>query len=180
MQIRRIHELHGPVVHQYAGQSKSVAIRLGTVTAIAIAGQADVIVTDATGTVVRDTRAERISADAAMIDLIAPKVEPSPTLRSLLASHSRSVADPADELVHLYEIRDTLAKHYGSDRDARKALGIKKAEWDRIGILANVEPIEQGRHRGRHPTGRRPAARTELEEAREIVARWIAVFARSV
>jgi hypothetical protein len=32
-------------------------------------------------------------------------------------------------------------------------LGISKTEWQRLGALANAEPLEQGRHRGKHPEG---------------------------
>jgi len=83
-------------------------------------------------------------------------------------------------LVHLYEIRDALAKHYGDEQSARDALSISKTKWDRLGILTNVEPLEQGRHRGKHPTGRRAATESELDEARQLAWRWIMAFAETV
>jgi hypothetical protein len=99
-------------------------------------------------------------------------------MNTLLASYRTAVHDPANELVHLYEIRDALAKHFRSEPAARKQLGITEANWKRLGVLANREPLEQGRHRGQHPLGRRPASQQELEEARAIVRRLIEAFAR--
>jgi len=45
-------------------------------------------------------------------------------------------------------------------------VSISTTEWKRLGLLANVEPLEQGRHRGKHAAGRRIATAEELEEAR--------------
>ena len=94
----------------------------------------------------------------------------------MLDSYSRAVEDPANESIHLYEIRDALAAHYTSHRKARAALGIEPGEWDRVGVLAIVEPILQGRHRG-HSGNLRPATHEELLEVRQIVRRWIETFA---
>jgi hypothetical protein len=143
-------------------------------------GRLDVLVADSAGNVVRDSRAERISHDSQALDSLAPKLARSATLRSLFESYSRAVGDSKDELVHLYEIRDALSRHYGNEQSAREALGISKIEWQRVGVLANVEPLEEGRHRGKHPAGRRPASMAELREARELAQRWIAAFARTI
>ena len=95
-------------------------------------------------------------------------------------SYSRSVSDPSNELIHLYEIRDTLSQHYGGEQKARAALNINHAEWQRLGVLANVEPLEQGRHRGKTIGGHRSASSGELEEARSIVRNWIIAFAQTL
>ena len=71
----------------------------------------------------------------------------------------------------------SLAKHYGVELGVCKALGISGSEWKRLGVLANVEPLEQGRHRGEHVGGRRDATADELEEARSIVRKWIIAVA---
>jgi hypothetical protein len=96
----------------------------------------------------------------------------------LLASYSAAVNDPANELVHLYEIRDALKKHFGGESEAQKQLSITASEWKRLGHLANG-PLQQGRHRGSF-TQKRPAARHELDEARAIARRWINAFARLI
>ena len=132
---------------------------------------------EAAGNVLHDTKAERIAEHTAMLDAVAPKIPLSSTLRGLLMSYSRAVSDPSNELVHLYEIRDVLATHYGGEQNACAALQLSRSEWRRVGVLANVEPIEQGRHRGEHVVGRRDATDAELEEARAIVRKWIRAFA---
>jgi hypothetical protein len=123
--------------------------------------------------------AEAIPLDAATLDLFATKLSRGSVLRRILESYSRAVADPADEWIHLYEIRDALATHYTSHRKARAALGIAQADWDRVGVLANVEPILQGRHRGHHEN-LRPATQEELAEVRRAVRCWIETFAQQL
>ena len=180
LQTHRKYNIEGPRIYQYSEGRKNISIRVESAM-MAFAGfQADLVVTDAGGKVVHDSKAERIAEHRSILDSVAPKISGSPTLRSMLESYSRSITDPSNELVHLYEVRDALAKHYGSEPYARDALGISKGEWGRLGILANVEPLEQGRHRGEHVAGCRAATEIELNEARQIVRRWIILFAEAV
>jgi len=179
--VHRECDLEGPTFYQYAGGRQDVTVRASGVAAMAMVGcLSDIILTGAAGNVVQDTKAGRIAEDTSILDLLAPKLAHSPSLRSVVASYSRSVSDRSNELVHLYEVRDALKKHYGSEDKARVALSITRAEWQRLGVLANVEPLEQGRHRGNHAAGRRSATGSELQEAREIVRRWIIAFGRVV
>jgi hypothetical protein len=180
LQIHRPYTLQGPRTYQHSAGRKNVSIRLVGVAAVFIAGQADIIVQNAAGEVVCDSRSERIEGHKALLDSVAPKVVRSPLLRSLLESYSRSIADPDNELVHLYEVRDSLCSHFGDEKLARKALGIAKTEWQRLGDLANVQPLAQGRHRGKHPGGRRTATTAELEDARTLVRGWILSFATTI
>ncbi len=125
----------------------------------------------------RDSKAERIaSEEIALISLIQ---KPSPLLAKMVDSFGRSFDDQANALVlvHLYEIRDAVAKHYGSESAAISALGVRKEEWKRLGRLANDEPLLEGRHRGRGELPLRHASETELREAREIARRIIQAFA---
>lgn len=82
--------------------------------------------------------------------------------------------------IYLYEIRDALSIHFDGEQSARHALGISKAKWDRLGVLSNVEPLEEGRHRGKHPAGRRSTTGSDLNEARQLAQRWIMDFAKMV
>jgi hypothetical protein len=177
LQVHRVYDLQGPRIYQHAGGRKNVAIRVGAAYVVVSGGQADFVHRDAAGNVLRDTKAERIAEHTAMLDSVAPKLALSSTLRGLLTSYSRSVSDPGNEFVHLYEIRDAIATHYGGEQNACAVLNISRSEWRRLGVLANVEPIEQGRHRGEHVAGRRAATAAELEEARSIARRWIVAFA---
>ena len=178
LQVHRTYQIEGPRTYQHVEGRKHITIRVGSAALTFSAGHVDVVATDSTGKVVRDTRAERIAGHESMLQSLAPRAGSSSLLRSLLHSYSRAVSDPANELVHLYEIRDALSEHFGGEEGARTALGISKTEWQRLGALANAEPLEQGRHRGKHPDGRRRATQIELQEARRIVHRWINAFAR--
>lgn len=180
VQTHRAYTLQGPRTCQYSAGRKDVSIRLGGVSAVATAGQVDVVVRNAAGEVTRDSRSDRIEGRKTLLDSIAPKVVHSQLLRSVLDSYSRSIADPSNELVHLYEVRDSLSAHFGGEQQARDALQIEKTEWQRLGVLANVEPLAQGRHRGKHPGRQRIATATELEDARTIVRGWILSFAATV
>ena len=180
LQVRREYKLEGPRIYQHSSGHKNVSISVGTAAVLVMAGHADFIMRDAAGNIVHDSKAERIAQHSASIDFLAPKLQQSTTLRSLFDSYSRSVDDPDDELVHLYEVRDTLSRHYGGEQAARDALGISKTDWQRLGVLANVEPLEQSRHRGKHLQGRRPATEAELDEARQLAREWIMAFARTV
>ncbi len=96
-------------------------------------------------------------------------------LMSLLKSHTASVNDPDDELVHLYEIRDALSRKFGSDAMARSALRISEKNWSSFGRLCNHEPLRQGRHRGEHEN-LRDATDNELSEVRGIARVMISAY----
>jgi hypothetical protein len=180
LQVHRTYSLSGPRIYQHAAGRKDVSIRLAGVVAFTSAGQMDVVARDAASNILHDSKAERIAQHVELLNVVSAKLARSPVLRGLLESYSRSVSDPADELVHLYEIRDRLSAHYGGEQAARNALQITKTRWQRLGLLANVEPLVQGRHRGEHCGGQRAATRAELEEARRLVREWIIAFARTV
>jgi hypothetical protein len=84
------------------------------------------ITTEATAGIIRDLKARRLGEDGQFIAAVSEAAERSPLLRSLLARHRAAMNDPADELVHLYEIRDALKEHYGSEGKARQVLNITK------------------------------------------------------
>ena len=172
-------ELKGSHTIQFAKDGGRRIDMSGTCVAKATV-RADMIALDSAGNVVQDTRAERIAADARFVDELAPKISRSPLLKVLVGSYSAAVEDPPDELTHLYEIREALARHYRDDHRAQKTLGITKADWKRLGQLANDEPLQQSRHRGKHLPSIRPATEAELEEAREISRRLILAFAESL
>jgi len=180
LQLHANYKLEGPRIYQHSAGRKNVSIQLEGASLALTGGQVDLIVQDQAGNIVRDSRAERIAQHNSTLSQLASKVRQSITLRSLLRSFSRSIADPDDELVHLYEIRDALSRHYGGGQAARNALAIDRREWQRMGILANVEPLEQSRHRGKHPQGRRRATDAELEEARGLARKWIIAFGQTL
>lgn len=92
--------------------------------------------------------------------------EPSMLVDALLASHYAAAADPHNELVHLYELREAVSQELGGNARALKALELSKREWNRFGQLSNDMPIVEGRHRGKFVGKLRPATEEELVEAR--------------
>src|SRR5437773_3032904 len=108
---------------------------------LSTAEQCDVTVHNASGRLAQDSKSARIAEHTKFIDSVAPKLAGSATLDVLLESYKAAVADPANELVHLYQIREALAKHYGGNAKARRKLPISQQEWNRFNILANVLPL---------------------------------------
>ncbi len=180
LQVHRPYNLDGPRRAQYNGEQKTVALEIHAAAHIVVSDNVDLVQRDPNGNAVSDTKAERIAAETAVLDTVTPKLGQSSVLQALVASYSNAVGDPSDELVHLYEIRDALSSHFGSASAAWAALGISKRDWDRLGVLANVEPLREGRHRGAHTRAQRPATQTELSEARALVSAWILAFASTI
>ncbi len=136
-------------------------------------GTIDIIVADSAGNVISDTRADRIREKLEFARLAAKHSITDSTVRRMLSSYQASVNDPANELVHLYEISDALMKRFGGKRAAQSCLGISNADWKRLDSLCNNEPLNQGRHRGQNPDTLRDARVEELTDARWIAKRMI-------
>jgi hypothetical protein len=100
------------------------------------------------------------------------------TLQVMIRAYGAAVRDPADEFIHLYEIRDALKKNFGAEDVAIAKLGGKDAEphWGALGKLANSEPVLQGRHRGRKGISLRPATPEELANARDAALHLINAY----
>ncbi|MFC2142631.1 hypothetical protein ACFLR7_06835 [Acidobacteriota bacterium] len=124
--------------------------------------------TAANGDVLSDTRRERIEKRESLSELVEKHREGNATLQSLLNSLQSSVLDRDNELIHLYEVREALAKKLGGEDEICSTLGISKKEWSELGRLANYEPLKQGRHRGNHASEMRDATEDELIKARRI------------
>jgi hypothetical protein len=168
-------------VHEYPDGRRNTAISVGAGALIVRGSPVEFTITDAAGNVVRDCRAERIAEQARNLDHLGPKLARSPLLSDIVESVAASIDDPENELIHLYEILDAVRKAFGSETAARKALGITKADWSKLGRLANHEPLLEGRHRGEHKeSGLRAATPEELAAARSIALRIIDAVARTV
>lgn len=132
-------------------------------------GSLDIIVKDKNGNIVSDSKRERLNKQEWYALLVDKYRSSDETLNHILSSYQASVSDPDNELVHLYEIRDSLANRFGSKKSAVSQLGISTQEWDEIGILANSQPLKQGRHRGKSVGSLRNAEASELVRARKSV-----------
>jgi hypothetical protein len=135
----------------------------------------DAVLLDAAGNVKVDTRRERIEAQKEFA-FLASKHRKDVVARSVLRSHNAAIADPKNELIHLYEIRDALAKRFGGENKTHPVLRITKDEWQRLGYLANHALLAQGRHRGEKIGQLRDATPTEPDEARTIAKHMIRAY----
>lgn len=160
--------------------NRNISLHTGT-GALVVEGQlADEVIKDPTGKVIRDTRAERIAEHERSIKRMADAATKDALLGELMSSYRAAVDDPDNEMVHLYEIRDALKNHFRGEKPAQQAVGVSATKWERLGTLANVDPLEQSRHRGLHASGRRPATAGELQEARSIAVMLIEGFAKTL
>jgi hypothetical protein len=133
-------------------------------------GSVDLIAKDKDGNVISDPKKERLNKQKKFAFLVNKHRNSDATLDQMIRSYHRAVKDPDNELVHLYEIRDSLLERFGSKKSAIKELGITNDEWDEIGRLANILPLKQGRHRGKAVGSLRDAKKVELEKARKSVS----------
>jgi len=125
LQVHKSYELKGPRVCQHhPGGTKSVAVSSSDAVLVTT-GHLDIVHRDAAGTVIHDSKAERIRDDEALLHSVLPNVAGSPLLRGLLASYRAAVEDPANEFVHLYEVKDALVRHLGTEEAAGIALNIR-------------------------------------------------------
>jgi len=132
-------------------------------------GAPDIVITDKNGEIVSDTKRERLGKQEWYASLTDKYRASDSTLNRMLESYNASVSDNDNELVHLYEIRDSLVVRFGSKKCAVNQLGITAQQWDEIGELANSRPLKQGRHRGKSAGSLRDAEVAELEQARKSV-----------
>lgn len=132
-------------------------------------GQVEIVVTDKDGNIIADTKRDRLDKQNRFACLVDKHRQSDAVLDQMLTSYQESVKDPHNELVHLYEIRDSLVVKFGSKKNAIRELDITNAQWDEIGQLANALPLKQGRHRGKAAGALRNAEITELEKARKSV-----------
>lgn len=168
----------GAVEKERLEGGKNIVISMKPASIVAMAGRIDIKLTDAKGSVVSDTRRERVAANKELAELIASKQGSDQTLDLLLESYSNAVKDPDDELIHLYEIRESLAARFGNKNTAIQTIGLSSNKWSTLGRLANNEPLTQGRHRGKKGTELRSASAEELDIARSIALEMIVLYAR--
>ena len=157
----------------YPDGKKNYEASVETLGVVVSVGTLDVIAKDAEGNVISDSKQDRINKREHFAELSEKYRRSDTTADGILVSFDKSVRDPANELVHLYEILDALKNKFNGKDAARKILGIKEGQWNRLGILANSEPLNQGRHRGGRLGDLRDATLSELNEAREIAIEMI-------
>ncbi len=136
-------------------------------------GKVDRVIKDKDGNIIEDTKAKRINAKRRFAQLSAKFRKTDKIAASILESYNTAVNDPADEFIHLYEILESLCGEFGNEKSVRDALGVSCHRIKKLRILANIEPVFQGRHRGKNTGQLREALNIEKNEAREIASELI-------
>jgi hypothetical protein len=166
-----------PAIIEFENGRRNIFVRARAGVFVVDAGQVDMIHTDAGGQMIRDTKTERRAVHRAELDDLSAKAEKSPILGHLLDSFTAALREPAVEFVRIYEIRDALSVLYGSEREAKRKLGISNSDWSEFGRLANDAPVLEGRHNGKHAEALRPATSEERATMRRLAEDWIRKFA---
>lgn len=137
--------------------------------------------TDKDGNVITfDSRRDRIEKKKRAAELVTSHGTTDVLRASLLRSYDAAVNDPDNEFFHLNEIPEAFSTKFGSLNAAQKALGISSTRWKRLGILCNVLPLQQGRHRGKAGVALRNATEAELTEARSIARAMIEAYLKNL
>lgn len=172
-------ELSKPtIIRLHPDGRRDISFELDCVQLKLSCGDADVQVIDKDGNVVSDSKRDRIEKKKSLAELVRTYRVGDVLLTSLLKSYYAGVRDPANELVHLYEIRESLSAHFSSNALARTTLGLSSSEWSRLGQLCCDGQLRQGRHRGKSIGTLRDATEAELAEARDIVRGMIKAYLR--
>ncbi len=139
-------------------------------------GDVGVRIADREGSVLSDSKRERIDEEKMLAELISTYRRNDGVLDSVLNSYTAAVRDPDNELVHLYEIQDAIKTKFRGRSAALLALRIKSCDWQLLGRLCNDNSLRQGRHRGRSIDGLRDATEAELAEARGIARAMVKAY----
>ena len=143
---------------------------------ISPSASADIIIQDKDGNIIEDTRVKRIEAKRHFAQLAAIYKKVDSIVSAILNSYNNAINDPENEFIHLYEIIESLCKKFGNEKSLRDALGVSRKKIERLRKLANIEPLIQGRHRGKNPGQIRNATNIEKKEARNIARQLIHSF----
>lgn len=164
----------------YPDGRKDVWIMLESQSVVASVISPDLQIRDSDGTITHDSKADRLEAQNRFRKQCL-KHKADPVLSRLLTSFHHAVNDRPNALVHLDEIRDALSVCFGSKHKAKKKLGFSGGEneklWSYFGRMANHEPLQEGRHRGKHEHVKlRPATEEELTWAQSIARQIIQAY----
>lgn len=161
------------LAREHADGRRDVTLFANSIESTSCVGRPDIIVRNANGEIIRDTKTERIAKQEAFRNSVASLTQDDLALKRMLLSFRTALADPDNFFIHLYEIREALVSEYGGD--AAKMIGLSSKDWSRFGRLANNEPFQEGRHRGKHQ-GLQPASKSETEWALSFAERLIEAY----
>jgi hypothetical protein len=118
---------------------------------VKMSAHADVVVTSADGTVVADSRKERMSELLRFADASAK----SGTLRRMSNYLLEYHADPDKKLAPLFDIIELAAEVFGDEHKAATSLGVGVQRMKDATNVMNNSSIRSGRHRGQEVSQQR-------------------------
>jgi hypothetical protein len=89
--------------------------------------------------------------------------------RAWVEYYSRQRTDRSSWFIHLYKIRDLLAKVYGGEVQTRSRLGISKDGWSFFGAILNNNDLRHAEISGIAPT----VARQDVDRLYRLARDWI-------
>lgn len=132
----------------------------------------DFVVRRTDGTVI-DSKAERLVEKRELAERV-PAYSSDDHLTAMLNSIARGLTDKANCLVHLYEVLDSLIDKFGNKKNTIDALS--SSQWSELSKLANHEPLQEGRHRGKMVYSLRPATKKELDRCKFIASKFVVEY----
>ena len=133
----------------------------------------DIKITDKNGNIVGNAKSDRIKSIKNITKLTIKFGRTDFIAASILKSFNNAVNDPANELVHLFEILESLRCRFENDKKIREDLDVSNNSIRDLHRLANDNCIKQGRHRGQNPSNLRSANSSEIRKARDIARKLI-------
>lgn len=130
---------------------------------------------DANGNAVRDSLQEQRDRERALMEQVRLRAHDH-VLHKMLRAYRVSQFEGANELIHLYEITETLATRFKGEHKARRILNVSDADWSGLGRVANNEPVREGRHRGKTIGELRSATSEELNNCRRVAQALIYAY----
>ncbi len=155
---------------------REITVFVDSAVSISMAGSVDLVVKDKDGNILSDSRRDRIEKKKELASLVEKYRKQDKFVESMLAFYEAAIHDPKNELIHLFDVWEALAKRFGGETEALTALGISRSKRKILGRLANDDPLRQGRHRGAKVGELRDATEAELGEARGIARNMIETY----
>jgi hypothetical protein len=137
---------------------------------------ADVVVTSADGTVVADSRRERMSE----LLLFADTSAKNDTLRRMSDYILEYNADPDKKLAPLFDIIELATEVFGHEHKAATSLGVGLQRMKDATNVMNDATIRSGRHRGQEPGCQREPTPAEVHLCETVAQQILSEYANLV
>lgn len=158
--------------------TQDTTIAVSSMSAYTIGESVDIKTFDDEGRILADTKAKKISEQQEVALLARKYRRQDEVAKSILNSYRLAIEFPNYQLSHFYDIRDALRRKFENEKGIRDYLNVSENQLKRLRILANREPLIEGRKRGNHVGKLRHATSLELDEARRIAKQLVLNYLR--